>query len=68
MAYEFQALAQQQIFPHQSLEVQVLELVVWGQRMGYKEGQRVRHGDKEVRPEAGGHCIKNNAKKNIIIN
>ena len=34
-----------------------------GKSLGCKEGQRVRHGDKEVRPEAGGHCIKNNAKK-----
>ena len=34
-----------------------------GKSLGCKEGQHVRHGDKEIRPEAGGHCIKNNAKK-----
>ena len=26
------------------------------------EGQYVRHGDKEVRPEAGGHCTKDTQK------
>ena len=40
---------------------------VVGESLGCKEGQRVRHGDKEVRPEAGGHCIKDNAKKNTLI-
>ena len=37
-----------------------------GKSLGCKEGQRVRHGDKEIRPEAGGHCIKNNAKKKAL--
>ena len=41
---------------------------VVGKSLGCKEGQHVRHGDKEVRPEAGIHCIKDNAKKNTLIN
>ena len=36
---------------------------VVGESLGCKEGQRVRHGDKEVGVEAGGHCIKDKAQK-----